>query len=132
MSLSEVQGLIEKAKESSKVARNLAKDGHYDFAASRGYYAMFYVAEALLAHLGQSYSKHSAVISAFGREYAKSGKFDAKFHQRLIDAQDLRHTGDYGIEEHVSKKQAQAVCDWADEFIAAAEAFLGEGTRQRK
>ncbi len=132
MSLSEVQALIEKAKESNKVARNLVKDGHYDFAASRAYYSMFYVAEALLAHLGQSYSKHSAVISAFGREYAKSGKLDVKFHQRLIDAQDLRHTGDYGIEEHVSKKQAQAVYDWADELIADGEVFLGKGIERRK
>ena len=54
MTLREVQALIDKAKESSKVARKLAKDGYCDFAASRGYYAMFYVAEALLAHLGQS------------------------------------------------------------------------------
>ena len=132
MSLNEVQALIEKAKESAEVARNLANEKHYDFAASRAYYAMFYVAEALLAHLGQSYSKHSAVISAFGREYAKTRKLDAKFHQRLIDAQDLRHTGDYGIEEHVSKKQAQAVCEWADDFITAAEAFLGKGTGRRR
>ena len=56
MTLSEVQALIEKAKESTAAAQSLAKDDHYDFAASRAYYAMFYVAEALLAHLGQSYS----------------------------------------------------------------------------
>jgi uncharacterized protein (UPF0332 family) len=130
MSLSEVQALIEKAKESNEVARSLARDRHYDFAASRAYYAMFYVAEALLAHLGQSYSKHSAVISAFGREYTKAGKLDAQFHQRLIDAQDLRHTGDYGIEEHVSKKQAQVVCEWAREFIAAAEKSLKKPRRR--
>ena len=91
---------------------------------------MFYVAEALLANLGQSYSKHSAVISAFGREYTKTKKINPKFYQRLIDAQDLRHTGDYGIEEHVSKKQAEAVCKWADEFIAAAEAFLNKGKKR--
>jgi uncharacterized protein (UPF0332 family) len=132
MSLSEIQALTDKAKESNQAARSLAKDGHHDFAASRAYYAMFYIAEALLANLGQSYSKHSAVISAFGREYTKAGKLDAKFHQRLIDAQDLRHTGDYGIEEHVSKKQAAAVCEWADEFIAAAEAFLDKGKKRRK
>ena len=77
-------------------------------------------------------TEHSAVISAFGREYTKAGKLDAKFHQRLIDAQDLRHTGDYGIEEHVSKKQAATVCEWADEFIAAAEAFLDKGKKRRK
>jgi uncharacterized protein (UPF0332 family) len=52
MTLSEVQALIEKAKESTAAARSLAKDGHYDFAASRAYYAMFYVAEALLANMG--------------------------------------------------------------------------------
>jgi hypothetical protein len=48
----------------------------------------------------------------------------------LIDAQDLRHTGDYGIEEHVSKRQAAAVCEWAVDFIAAAEAFLVKGTKR--
>lgn len=132
MTLSEVQALIEKAKESTEVARDLARDSHHDFAASRAYYAMFYVAEALLAHLGQSYSKHSGVISAFGREYTKAGRLDPKFHRRLLDAQDLRHTGDYGIEEHVSEKQAAAVCGWADEFISAAEAFLGKETKRGK
>ncbi len=44
--------MIEKAKESTEAARSLAKDGHYDFAALRAYYAMFYVAGALLAQLG--------------------------------------------------------------------------------
>jgi uncharacterized protein (UPF0332 family) len=132
MSLSEIQALVDKAKESSQAARSLSKAGHHDFAASRAYYAMFYIAEALLATLGQSYSKHAAVISAFGREYTKTGKMDPKFHRRLIDAQDLRHTGDYGIEEHVSKQQATAVCRWADEFIAAAEEFLNKGKKRRK
>src|SRR5436309_7883133 len=86
----------------------------------------------LRRHSSPTWGKHSAVISGFGREYAKEGKLEAKFHQRLIDAQDLRHTGDYGIEDHGSKKQARAVCEWADEFISAAEAFLGKGTGRRK
>ena len=126
MKASVVQARIEKAKASAKVARELLRDGHYDFAAPRAYYAMFYVAEALLAHLGQSYSKHSAVLSNFGREYAKSGILDPKFHRRLIDAQDLRNIGDYGVEEHVPREAAEAACDWAEEFIQAAEEFLTE------
>ena len=87
---------------------------------------MFYVAEALLAFLDQSYSKHSAVISAFGREYTKSGKLDAKYHRWLIDAQDFRNIGDYGIEAHVSRGDAKKVCDWADEFITSAEKLLSD------
>jgi uncharacterized protein (UPF0332 family) len=116
--------LVNKAKDSLGAARTLIGDGYYDFAASRAYYAMFYIAEAMLMQLGQSYTKHSAVISAFGREYAKSGIMDSKFHRWLIDAQDFRNIGDYGIEAHVSKDDANSVCEWASEFIDQAEDFL--------
>ena len=92
-----IEALITKAKDSLAAAQILIKDGYYDFAASRGYYAMFYVASALLANLGLSYSTHAAVISAFGREFAKTEKLDPKFHRWLIDAQDLRNIGDYGV-----------------------------------
>jgi uncharacterized protein (UPF0332 family) len=95
--MSEVEALLQKAKESLDAARSLLRDGYPDFSASRAYYAMFYVAEALLAVLGQSYRKHSAVIAAFGREYARQGRLDPKFHQWLLAAQNypqprrLRH-----------------------------------------
>ena len=82
----DIEALIIKARKSLGAARILIEDSYFDFAASRAYYAMFYVAEALLAVIGQSYTKQSGVISAFGREYAKAGKFDSKFHRWLIDA----------------------------------------------
>jgi uncharacterized protein (UPF0332 family) len=54
----------------------------FDDAISRSYYAMFYAARALLIRdritVG---SKHSAVIAAFGREYAKTGKIDPRYRQ---------------------------------------------------
>ena len=122
--MSEIEALLEKAKESLEAARSLLRDGYPDFAASRAYYAMFYVTEALLAFLGHSYRKHSAVIAAFGREYAKSGRLDPKFHQWLVAAQNYRNIGDYGIEAHVSRGDAELVCIWAQEFIEAAKAYL--------
>ena len=120
----EIEALIRKSHESLGAARSLIRDGYFDFAASRAYYSMFYVAEALLAVIDHSYSKHSAVISAFGREYTKTGKLNSKFHRWLIDAQDFRNIGDYGVEAHVSEDDANAVCDWAQEFIVSAEEFL--------
>ena len=45
MSCDDIGALIEKAKESLVVARDLLRGSHDDFAASRAYYAMFYVAE---------------------------------------------------------------------------------------
>ena len=122
--MSEIDALLTRARDSLSAARNLLRDGFSDFSASRAYYALFYIAEALLAHIGKSYSSHAAVIAALGREYAKSGKLEPIFHQRLISAQNFRNVGDYGVEAHVSKEQAETVCEWADEFIRAAEKYL--------
>jgi len=61
----DILALVNKAKDSLGAARTLIRDGYYDFAASQAYYAMFYIAEAMLMQLRQSYNKHSAVISAF-------------------------------------------------------------------
>ena len=120
----DLHALLDKATDSLAAAGSLMKARHFDFAVSREYYAMFYVAETLLADLGQSYSKHAGVISAFGREYAKSGRLDPKFHRWLIDAQDLRNIGAYGIEAHVSEEQAALVCQWAREFLRVASELL--------
>lgn len=79
----DVKALFEKAESSLSAARLLVEEGYPGFAASRAYYAMFYVAEALLSSLGQSYSTHGGVVGAFGREFAKRRKLDAKFHRWL-------------------------------------------------
>ena len=44
----EVSELLDKARRSIKTAERIFKDGEIDFAGSRAYYAMFYIAEALL------------------------------------------------------------------------------------
>ena len=122
--MNEISALLKRASDSLAAARNLLRDGFPDFAASRAYYAMFYTAEALLAHIGQSYNSHSAVIGAFGREYAKTSRIDPKFHRWLISAQNLRNVGDYGVEAHISREQAELACQWADAFIHAAQNYL--------
>lgn len=58
--------LLQQASDSLAAARALLDLGYAGFAASRAYYAMFYIAEAFLEGEGLSFSKHSAVISAFG------------------------------------------------------------------
>lgn len=124
---SDAQALLAKAKESLDAAELLRSRNYFDYAASRAYYSMFYVAEALLAAQGESYSSHSAVIAAYGREFAKTGKLDPTFHRRLIDAQDYRNIGDYGISAHVLPEQAERVCGWAREFLAEANKYFGIG-----
>ncbi len=120
----EVLALLRKARDSTDAAKLLRTKGYWDFAASRAYYAMFYAAEALLLEKGLSFSSHSAVIAAFGKEFAKSGALDPKLHRYLIDGQDLRNAGDYDVGTPVGESQADELLAWADEFIAAAEQFL--------
>jgi uncharacterized protein (UPF0332 family) len=120
----DIAAQIGKAKESVAAAELLVEQGYGEFAVSRAYYAMFYVAQALLASRGQSYSSHAAVQAAYGREFAKSGELDAGFHRRLLDAQDLRNVGDYGIDMTITPEQAMQVISWAREFLEVAVSYL--------
>lgn len=122
----EVEALIEKAKRSQKVAAKLFKDGDVDFAASRAYYSLFYTAEAPLLSRGLSFSKHSAVIANFGKEFAKTGILNPKFHHYLTESQDRRNIGDYSVLAEVTKEEVREMLTWAKEFIKAAEKYLDQ------
>lgn len=91
----EQQKLLEKATRSLQAARELNRTGFPDFAASRTYYAMFYIATAFLEGEGLSYSKHSAVIAAFGRIFARTNRIPVELHRYLIDAERIRLRADY-------------------------------------
>jgi uncharacterized protein (UPF0332 family) len=117
----EAKALLGKARDSLQAGKLLSREGYADFAASRAYYPMLYAAQALLLERGLSFSKHTAVIGAFGREFAKSGSLDVKYHRYLIDAQDFRNLGDYGAGSALTADQAKQVIDWAAEFLAKAQ-----------
>jgi uncharacterized protein (UPF0332 family) len=87
--------LFEKAERYIRSALLLAADGDFDSAASWLYYAMFYIAEALLEAKGLSFSSHKAVISAFGQQFTKSQLLESRFHQALLGAFSKRQLGDY-------------------------------------
>ncbi len=120
----EILELMEKAKRSLRTAEMIFKDGEVDFAGSRAYYAMFYVAEALLLKKGLSFSSHSAVSANFGKEYARTGILNPEFHKNLIKAQDRRNIGDYAIGTHLKTEEVSEMLSWAKEFIKAAENYF--------
>ena len=123
-----VGSLLEKARESRDAAELLRQEDYPDFAASRAYYALFYIAEALLLERDLAFSSHSAVIAAYGKEFAKTGTLSPKYHRYLIDAEDLRNVGDYGVGSVVTDAQVQELLGWVDEFLTAAEAYLTTGS----
>lgn len=117
--------LLRKAQRSIAGAELLAAQDMCDFAVSRTYYAMFYIAEAFLLGEGLSFSKHSAVIAEFGQRFAKSGRLPVEFHRYLIDAQASRNRGDYDIVAEVTSVEAAEQLARAAQFLALAEQHIG-------
>jgi uncharacterized protein (UPF0332 family) len=118
--------LVQKAQESLEAARLLAGKGFASFAASRAYYAMFYATEALLLGDGFTYSKHSAVIAAFGQQFAKTGRIPKEYHRYLIEAEGIRNVGDYDIHSSLTTEEVNQHMDRARQFLEMAERFLGQ------
>ncbi len=106
------------------VARLLYEQGHYDFSASRSYYSMFYMAEALLLGRGLAFSKHSAVIAAFGRAFVKPGIVPPALHLNIRAAEEARLIGDYASQRHVGQESALRHLSHADEFVSVVERLL--------
>ncbi len=112
------------ARESLEATRLLHGAGHFGFAAPRAYYAMFYVAQAFLLGKGLAFSKHSAVIAAFGRHFAKTGIVPRDLHHQLIDAAEVRHAGDYSAPKSVTPAKSEEQIERATRFLEFGEELL--------
>ncbi len=118
--------LLGKAERAIQASGVLLDSVGAEFAAERAYYAMFYTAEALLHERDQRFSKHSAVHAAYGKELAKTGLLDPKFHRWLINAFDARLQDDYDAQSLVSDERVEEMLDQARVFLEAAREFLQE------
>lgn len=66
---------MEKAIERLRVAEKLLRDGEYEDAVSRAYYAMYHAAKAALATVNVFPKTHEGVVSEFGRRLILTGDF---------------------------------------------------------
>ena len=121
----EQQALIDKAQRSIDAAQQLINKEFYEFAVSRAYYAMFYIAEALLDKERLAFSSHAAVISAFGQYLAKPSKVPAEYHRYLIDAQAQRTRADYDLEPDFSPQDAEILINQAKSLMEISGSILG-------
>lgn len=122
----EIKEYLEKSNRSFNVAKELLRQGHSDFAASRAYYSLFYSVEALLLTKELSFSKHKGVIAAFGEHFIKTGIFPTDYHRLLQKAFDLRMLGDYGAELVSIEEDVNSLIIKAEEMLQAIKLYLGE------
>lgn len=119
------QALLQKAVRSLQAAKVLNQNALPEFAASRAYYTMFYIAEAFLEGEGLAFSRHSAVIAAFGQQFARTGRVPAEFHRALITAEQIRLQGDYNIDPGLTAEQAATQIIRAEQFLELAAQLIG-------
>jgi uncharacterized protein (UPF0332 family) len=87
---------------------------------------MFFLAEALLAARGAFFSSHSAVISAFGQQFAKTREIDPRFHRALLSGFSQRQLGDYAVSSGLGAVDIESLTGEAVSFLAAARSWLHE------
>ena len=108
---------IERADETLMEARLLTKEGYYNAAFNRLYYACFYAALALLVKHGITTSTHAGVKTMPGLHFVSKGlleKEQGKTFSRLFE---IRHSGDYDDFVYCDKEMA-------DEYTPLTEAFI--------
>jgi uncharacterized protein (UPF0332 family) len=117
--------LFARATDAIEAADILLTNNKADIAAGRAYYAMFYVAEALLNEKGYQYGKHGNVLAAYGQHFAKTNELDSKFHRWLLSSFDQRQIGDYAFDPKVEMNVVVQMIHQAQEFLEAAKKYLG-------
>jgi uncharacterized protein (UPF0332 family) len=121
--------LFDKAIDSIEAAEFPVDKDKPDIAVGRAYYAMFYIAEALLNEKGLRFNKHSAVHAAFGEHFAKTKEMDVQFHRWLLNSFDKRLIGDYGVDSNIERDVAGNAVHQAREFLEAAQEYLEKAKR---
>ena len=116
--------LLAKALDTIEGAEGLLNMDKPEIAAGRAYYAMFYIAEALLYEIDLEFSKHGQVIAAYGKNFAKTNELDPKFHHWLRGGFDTRILGDYDVDAEISAQLAASLINQAREFLEAAQLYL--------
>lgn len=108
---------IERADETMKEAGLLAKDGYYNAAFNRLYYACFYAALALLVKHNITTSTHAGVKMLLGLHFVSKGLLDKDLGKTFSRLFEIRHSGDYDDFVYCDKEMT-------DEYTPLAEAFI--------
>jgi len=123
-SLHEISLYLEAAHEALASATLNLENDFLSAAASRTYYAVFYAASALIKAKGLSFSKHTAVLSAFRQYFVKTGIFSVEVSDFYKIAFDTRQAGDYELATQFEPEVLQNNLIEAQVFVKEVERWL--------
>ena len=123
--------LLARARLELAAAGHLAAGGFAAPAISRAYYAAFYAAEVALAEIGETRSRHSGVVAAFGQLFVRPGMFEPAVGSLLRSLFDRRTRADHGDDDEATDADARGAIGDATHVVDAVDRWLGEHRRGR-
>lgn len=118
------QQLMLNAEETLHAAEMLLKEEFLRDAVNRAYYAVFYIAEALLNEKDLRFKKHGTVHGSFSQHFIKTKIFDAKYHKLLLKSFGQRMLGDYDEITRFTPDEVSRIIEQAWEFLQTAKGYL--------
>jgi len=115
---------LEKAKEEYAAAVVLYETEHYRAANNRAYYSIFHAMRAVLAFDGYDSKKHSGIISAFRKNYIKTGAFSEEMSDIIGNASEIRNASDYDDMFIASKTETKLQIENAEKFLHAVTTYV--------
>jgi uncharacterized protein (UPF0332 family) len=122
---------LRRARDELAAARHLQAGAFPAQAISRAYYAGFYAAEAALAQVGVTRSKHSAVIAAFIQRLVRAGEIDPEAGRLLRSLFDRRSGADYDWVDAPSLRDSETAIGDAEQVVRAVAEWLSRSKGER-
>ncbi|MBI5700801.1 HEPN domain-containing protein [Candidatus Saganbacteria bacterium] len=120
----QINAMMQKSEEALKDASVLFDLGSYGAAASRAYYAVFHMLQAVLLVKNLSFSKHSGVIGGFSRHFIKEGLFPREYAGKIKNLWKNREIGDYEYETKISSKDARESIEEANLIVNSLKKYI--------
>ncbi|MEX0598757.1 MAG: HEPN domain-containing protein [Candidatus Paceibacterota bacterium] len=115
---------IQRANETLPEAQMLIKNGFFNAAINRLYYACYYSVNALLINQRITAQTHAGVKQMFGLHFIVTGKLPSKlgrFYNQLFND---RITGDYDDFVSFNKEMLDEIYPNAEDFVNQVSAFI--------
>lgn len=113
-----------KAADFAGAARLLLDAGRWERAVSSSYYAVFHLAQALLASVGQAAETHGGVLALVAQHFVKDGPLPSGASRLLSHLQTDRLLADYGVRREITKSDAIENAIQASDLIDAMLAVV--------
>lgn len=98
---------LEKSEKTLAQMEMMVKDGIWEMAANRLYYALFHAVSALLVCEHHEVGTHRGAVGKFSLFYVKEGIFSAEEGRLYSQLQRLREDGDYNCAIEVAREDVE-------------------------